>query len=227
MTGSRAKEIMTALKSKGDQEYLEEMQRVGIETENAYGVRIPVLREIAADVGNDHEVAGQLWQSGIHEARILATMIDDPLEVTETQMEEWVYEIDSWDLSDQACANLFEKTPYSYQKALEWSSKHEEFVKRSGFVLMARAALADSKAKDELFSKFFTRIIEGSEDERTYVKKGISWALRQIGKRNPALHRHAIQVAHQIAQKDSPAAQWIAKDVLSELESEAVKSDLQ
>jgi len=220
------RDIMARLKSHADPIAVEGMSRYGINPEFAYGISIPVLRGIAKEIGRDRRLAAKLWSSRVHEARILAGMIDDPARVTEQQMERWVRDFNSWDLCDQCCSNLFEKTPFAYRKAVEWSGREEEFVKRAGFVLMARLAVSDKKAADARFERFFLYIRKGASDERNYVKKAVNWALRQIGKRNRILNKKAIETALEIRESGSSAARWIASDALRELRSRAVAERL-
>jgi 3-methyladenine DNA glycosylase AlkD len=180
------------------------------------------LRLIARKIGKDHAMAERLWASEIHEARILASMVDLPGAVTEEQMERWAEDFNSWDLCDQCCNNLFVRTAYAHQKALQWSARKEEFVKRAGFVLMACLAVHDKKTPDRDFLKFMPAIRRESADNRNFVKKAVNWALRQIGKRNLNLNQKAIELAHQIKQTDSKSASWIASDALRELTSKTV-----
>jgi 3-methyladenine DNA glycosylase AlkD len=219
-------DILDKLRALSNPKAVAGMTRFGINPENTYGVSIPNLRSLAKEIGKDHVLAKELWASGIHEARILASMIDDPKMATEAQMERWVKDFDSWDVCDQCCMNLFEKTEYAYQKCVEWSSREAEFVKRAGFVLMARLAVSDKKAGDEEFTEFFPIIQRESIDERNYVKKAVNWALRQIGKRNRSLNRTAIRAAEEIQEITSRSAKWIASDALRELTSEAVQKRL-
>ncbi|MFH0821466.1 MAG: DNA alkylation repair protein, partial [Pseudomonadota bacterium] len=165
----------------------------------------------------DHQIAGELWDSGIHEARILASMIEIRDLVTKDQAERWVRDFNSWDLCDQCCNNLFSYLPFARSRALEWSRRPEEFVKRAGFVLMACIAVHDKKADDESFERFLAAIEREALDDRNYVKKAVNWALRQIGKRNPALNGMAAATARSIAEIDSKSAKWIASDALREL----------
>jgi len=202
------------------------MARFGINPENTLGISIPELRSMAKEIGKDHALAQELWTSGIHEARILAAFVDDPKKVTEVQMEWWVADFDSWDVCDQVCCNLFDRTPYAYQKALEWSCREEEFVRRAGFALMAWLPVHDKKAGDEQFEIFFPAIIRESSDGRNYVKKAVNWALRNIGKRNRSLNQRAIETAEKIARIDSKTAHWIARDALKELTSPAIQGRL-
>ncbi len=202
------------------------MARFGINPENTYGVSIPNLRKIAKGTGVDHALAQQLWASNIHEARILASMIDKPEIVTEEQMEGWVKDFDSWDVCDQCCMNLFEKTEFAYHKAVEWSSNDKDFIKRAGFVLMARLAVSDKKADNKQFEGFLPIIKREATDKRNFVKKAVNWALRQIGKRNLTLNRKATETAREIQKMDSTSAKWIASDAIRELISEAVQERL-
>jgi 3-methyladenine DNA glycosylase AlkD len=219
-------EIVDQLKRLSDPEAVKGMARYGINPQNAYGVSIPKLRRIAAQAGKHHDLAEKLWSSGIHEARILASMVELPGLVTEEQMDRWVADFNSWDLCDQCCNNLFSRTGLAWSKAHEWTAQDEEFVKRAGFVMMAVLAVHDKKAADEDFLRFMPAIKAGGNDERNYVKKAVNWALRQIGKRNLSLNRQAIGVATEMAETDSKAARWIASDAIRELTSEAVRNRL-
>lgn len=219
-------EILEHLKSLSNPEAVAGMARFGINPENTYGISIPVLRKIARETGKNHFLALQLWSSGIHEARMLACFIDVPELVSEEQIENWVRDFDSWDVCDQCCSNLFDKTKFAYMKANEWSGREEEFVKRAGFVLMATLSVHDKKAGDKEFLKFLPVIIGKANDERNYVRKAVNWALRQIGKRNLNLNRAAIETAKEIRKMDSKAAKWIASDALRELTDEKIQKRL-
>ena len=219
--------ILERLKSLSNPQAVEGMAKYGITPESAYGVSIPNLRKIAKEVGLNHHLAQQLWESEIRETRILASMVADPNMVTEEQMERWVKDFGYWEICDQCCMNLFEKTKFAYQKCIEWCSREEEFVKRAGFVLMARLAVSDKKADDKQFENFFPMIKSGASDNRNYVKKGVNWALRQIGKRNLNLNQQAIETAKGIQKIDCRSAKWIASDAIRELTSEAVQKRLQ
>jgi 3-methyladenine DNA glycosylase AlkD len=215
--------MIRKLNELGDRSRLVGMERYGIDTRKALGVSIPELRKLARQVGRDHELAVALWDSEIHEARILASMLDDPAQVTEAQMEAWVHDLDSWDVCDQVCANLFDRTRFAFRKAVQWSAREDEFVKRAGFALMACAAVHRKDAPDSQFETFLPIIRVESTDDRNYVRKAVSWALRQIGKRSPELNARAIETARQIQRLDAHAARWIAGDALRELESPAVR----
>jgi 3-methyladenine DNA glycosylase AlkD len=217
-------EVISKLRTYHNPKNVEGMAHFGINPANTLGVSVPTLRAMAREIGTNHNLAQRLWDSGIHEARILTTMIDDPEKVTPRQMDKWVKDFDSWDVCDQCCSNLFDKTKWATQKAIQWASSREEFVKRAGFVLMATLAVHDKKAINAQFQRYLPIIKRESTDERNFVKKAVNWALRQIGKRNLALNRYAIEAARQIERKDSATARWIAKDALRELKSQSVRS---
>lgn len=217
------KQIIAELKKHSSPKNREGMARFGINPEFALGVRIPVLRNLAKKIGKNHQLALALWKTKIHEARILATMIEEPKKVTLKQINHWLKDFNSWDLCDQCCMNLFDKLPNAFQKAKEWVKREREFERRAGFALMASLAFHDKKAKDEEFLKFFPLIKKYSIDNRNFVKKAISWALRQIGKRNKKIQKKAIKLAKEIQKIDSKSSKWIASSVLSELTKKQIK----
>ncbi|HIH01738.1 TPA: DNA alkylation repair protein [Thermoplasmata archaeon] len=222
-----ARKVISKLRSMANPRNVEGMARFGINTENALGISVTSLRKYAKTIGTDHALALELWDSGIHEARILAAIVDDPSEVTEEQMEHWVRDFDSWDVCDQACTSLFDRTPFAFSKAAEWSHREEEFVKRAGFAMMAGLAAHHKSAPDEMFVVLLEHVKRESTDDRKYVKKAVNWALRGIGKRNLHLNAMAIEAAAQISEIDSRPARWIASDALRELSSEAVRKRLE
>lgn len=213
----KAHEVIVELKKQSDLASLEGMRRFGIDTSKALGVKIPALRELARRIKRDHTLALALWQTDIHEARILASMIDDPGLVTIRQISEWVKDFNSWDLCDQVCGNLFDKTKHAVDCTFIFTESKKEFIKRAGFVLMAEYAVHDKIAPDKVFIDFLPVIEKHAGDERNFVKKAVNWALRQIGKRNAALRIKAIETADRIHLQDSSTAKWIAKDALREL----------
>ena len=219
-------DIIEMLKGMTNAENAAGMARFGINSDNTLGVSIPEIRKIARLTGRNHDLARELWKSGIHEARILACIIDEPKKVSEKQMEDWVADFDSWDVCDQCCSNLFSYTEFAYSKVVEWSASDIEFIKRAGFALIAALAVHDKKAPDAVFEKWLPVIVKGSTDERNFVKKAVNWALRQTGKRNINLNARAIETAREIQQIDSKSARWIAADALRELASEAVQQRL-
>ena len=221
-----ADQIIQKLKSLANPKNVEGMARFGISPNNTLGISVPVLRDIAREAGKDHQLAQELWASGIHEARTLACFVDKPELVTESQMEGWVKNFDSWDVCDLCCSDLFDRTKFAHQKAVEWSGREEEFVKRAGFTLMAALAVHDKKASDADFLKFLPIIKRESTDERNFAKKAVNWALRNMGKRNLDLNKIAIKTAEEIQKIDSKSARWIAADALRELTGEAVQKKL-
>jgi 3-methyladenine DNA glycosylase AlkD len=218
--------IVDTLKARGNLSAVAGMARFGIQTSTAFGVSVPELRRVARRVGRSHELAEQLWKTGLHDARLLAGMIDDPAAVSEAQMEEWVRDFDSWDIVDGTCGNLFDKTPFAVKKAREWSARQREYVKRAGFVLMAEMAVHNKVTPDKIFLDFLPVIVRESSDDRNFVKKAVNWALRQIGKRNPALNRAALRTCTIIGKLESRSAKWIAADAVRELTSAPVRSRL-
>lgn len=219
-------EVVARLRSLGDPKAVEGAARFGIRVSSILGVSAPNLHKLAKDIGTDHALAGRLWKTGIHDARGLAALVDDPTKVTTSQMERWAEDFDSWAVCDGACCCLFDKTPYAWDKAVEWTGRDPEYVKRAGFVLMAALAIHDKKAPDERFEAFLPFLVEHATDERNFVKKAVNWALRQIGKRNVRLNVLAVRTAKEVHQLDSKSARWIAADALRELTSEKVQARL-
>jgi len=220
------KDVLDKLQSKAQPEQLKGMAKYGITVERRLGISVPDMRKLAKEIGRDHKLALDLWRTGIAEARIVAAMVGDPVKLTEEQMEDWVKGINSWDVCDQVCMNLFEKNQLAWKKIVDWSEREEEFVKRTAFSLIACLAWHDKKASDEKFIELLPVIIRGATDERNFVKKAVNWALRNIGKRNLNLNEAAINTAKEIKQLDSKAARWVAADAIRELESEAIQSRL-
>lgn len=222
----RARDVVRTLQRMGDRSRLEGMARFGIDTGRAVGVTVTELRRVARELGRDHDLASALWASGVHEARILASLVDDPALVTEAQMEAWVVDLDSWDVCDGLCGNLFDRTPFALDKAIEWSAREPEFEKRAGFALMAWAAVHRKDLPDAAFASLLPVIRAQATDDRNYVKKAISWALRSIGKRSAGLNVRAVTTAERIGRLDARAARWVARDALRELRGEAVQARL-
>jgi 3-methyladenine DNA glycosylase AlkD len=220
------KDVLDKLQSKAQPEQLKGMAKYGMTVEQRLGVSVPDMRELAKEIGRDHKLALDLWRTGIAEARIVAAMVGDPAKLTEEQMEDWVKGINSWDVCDQVCMNLFEKNQLAWKKIVDWSEREEEFVKRTAFSLIACLAWHDKKASDEKFIELFPVIIRGATDERNFVKKAVNWALRNIGKRNLNLNEAAISTAKEIQRLDSKAAHWVASDAIRELESESIQKRL-
>ncbi len=210
-------EILRALQASVDPDALAGMARYGINTARAFGVGLPLLRDVARQIEKDHALADRLWRMGYRETRLLATLIDDPAAVAPAQMERWAAECDSWDICDGLCNNLLRKTRYAYAMAEAWATRPETFVKRAGFVLVAALAVHDRRAADEVFESFLAMVERQASDDRNYVRKAVNWALRQIGKRNDRLRRRAVSLARRLARSESSSARWVGKDALREL----------
>jgi len=218
--------IMEELRSMAKPGKLEDMARFGIKGDKRLGISMPELRKAGKSIGKDHGLALKLWATKIPDAMILAALVDDPEKVTEQQADSWVKDLDSWDVCDQLCMNLFDRVPFAGKKIREWSKRDEEFVKRTSFALIACIAWHDKKASDDMLTGFFPVIKSGATDERNYVKKAVSWALRHIGKKNLSLNKKALKLAREIKNINSKPSRWIASDVIRELESEAVQKRL-
>jgi len=219
-------EVLKKLKQKARPDQLEGMARYGIISESRLGISIPDMQKIAKETGKDHELALKLWKTGIPEAMIVAALVDEPEKLTEEQMEDWVKDLNSWDVCDQLCMNLFERTPLVWKKIFDWSVRDEEFVKRAAYALIACLAWHEKQSDDERFLELIPVIQKGATDGRNYVKKAVNWALRNIGKRNLRLNRAALESAQEIKKLDSRAARWVAADAIRELTSDAVQNRL-
>jgi 3-methyladenine DNA glycosylase AlkD len=220
------KDVLDKLQSAAKPEQLKGMAKYGMAVEQRLGVSVPDMRRLAKETGRDHKLALDLWKTGIAEARIVASMVSDPDKLTEDQMEDWVKDINSWDVCDQVCMNLFKKNRLAWKKIVDWAEREEEFVKRTAFSLIACLAWHDKKASDEKFLELLPVIIRGATDERNFVKKAVNWALRNVGKRNLNLNKAAINTAREIQRLGSKSAHWIASDAISELESGVIQSRL-
>jgi len=202
------------------------MAHFGIVAKIVYGVAKPKMDELARRIGRDHELALDLWSTGVHDARILAGMIDEPAKVTDEQMNRWMRDFDNWDVCDGTCCHLFVFAEPAWDRAIEWTKRTAEFEKRAGFALLAYLAYRDKNASDALYKKLLPILLREAHDDRNFVRKAVNWALRNIGKRNLNLNRAAIQAAERMQRIDSRAARWIAADALRELKSEAVQNRL-
>lgn len=230
--GMTTDDVVARLKALARPEDLAGMERYGMTAEGRLGVRVPEIRALAKAAAHDlgaqarHSLALDLWATGIIEARMVATMIDDAALVTPDQADAWVADLNAWDLTDQLCMNLLEDVPFADQKIEEWSRREEEYIKRAAFALIACIAWHDKRAPDERFLAYWPILMRGATDERNYVKKAVNWALRNIGKRNRNLNRAAITLAEQLQRSQSKAARWIAGDALRELQSDKVQARL-
>ncbi len=220
-------EIIKKLESLGTSENVAGMERFAIKTKKAFGVSAPNLKQLAKEIKKQttdrHALALELWKTEIHEARIIAYLIDDPKQVTANQMDSWAADFDNWAICDGTCGHLFCKTTFAYKKVFEWSEREEEFVKRAGIVLIAWLAVHDKKTDDKKIAELLPILEQKAADERNFIKKAVNWSLRQIGKRSLYLNKLAIETAERIKLQNTKSARWIASDALRELQSEAVQ----
>lgn len=214
---SKAASVLAQLHRLADPKNVAGMARFGIVGKNLLGISMVQLRALAKQSGRDQALAEALWSSGLFEARILAGLVAEPAKVTRRQANAWAKDFENWADCDSLCLHLFRKTPFAHELAVDWSHRREELVKRAAFTMMATLAVHDKAADDDVFRAYLLRVRAESNDERHNVKKGVNWALRQIGKRNRALNRDAIRMATVIRKQDSRAARWIAGDALREL----------
>jgi 3-methyladenine DNA glycosylase AlkD len=209
-------EILSELRLAADPQRVGSLQRLAAASP-ALGVGLPALRSLAKRIGHDHELALALWQTPVRETRILASLIDEPGRVTGKQMDRWAESFDNWEICDQVCQNLFARTPLALVKAVEWTRRSEEFVKRAAFVLIAVRAVRDKHADDSIFADLLPTVMAAADDERLYVRKGARWALRQLGKRSLRLRAHVLDTVTPCIDSDRPGVRWVARDVLKEL----------
>ncbi len=193
------------------------MARYGIVAPKVYGVSMTTMKSLARRLGKNHDLALALWETGWYEARILTSFVDEPMKVTPAQMDAWAREFDNWAICDSICFHLFDKSPHAWKKISAWARRKDEFVKRAGFALLAAVALHDRKADDSQFLKSLAIIDREAHDNRNFVKKGVSWALRTIGHRNRALHKASLELGEKLAGSDDPARRWVGKDVLRDI----------
>src|SRR5467141_2165200 len=218
--------VLRELKGRADPKVRAKMEYFGVHVPNAHGISAPVLHQFAKHIGKDHRLAQQLWTTGVHEARILATLIGESEKVSSAEMDHWVRDFDSWDVVDAACCYLYAQAKPAWSKVAAWSRRREEFVKRASFSLIAYVSYKDKAAPDARFARFLRMIEREAHDERNFVKKAVNWAFRNIGKRSARLNRETIRSAERIRRQDSRAARWIAADALRELKSAPVQARL-
>lgn len=219
-------EVVAKLRALENKDRLGGKAHYGINVDKALGLSMPEIRGVAKQISKDHDLAEALWQTDLHETRLIASMIDHPKWVTEDQMERWVVGFDSWDVCDQTCGELFDRTPFTVQKIHDWSARDEEFVKRAGFALIAWQAVHDKKRDDQDFLQYLPLIERESADPRNFAKKAVNWALRQIGKRSAELHPQALAMAENLAKSEDKTARWIGADAVRELNSEKMRKRL-
>jgi len=208
--------VVEKLRRLGSKSVRDGMARYAIPADNAFGIAVGTLHKLAKQLGRNHDLAAALWKSGWFEARMLATFVDEPERVTPAQMDRWCRDFDSWAICDTACFHLFDRTPHAYAKVEQWAKRREEFIKRGAFALLACLALHDKVADDESFLRYLPLIEKAAPDDRNFVKKGVSWALRSIGRRQ-IVKEAALELAERLAASPEPAARWIGKDALRDL----------
>lgn len=219
-------EVVAELRRLSSEKYRDGMARFAIPSDNAFGVPVGAMRQLAKRLGRSSRLAAELWATGWYEARMLAVFVEDPANVTPAHMDRWCRDFDSWAICDTACFHLFDRTPHARKKIKAWAGRRDEFVKRAAFALLASLTVHDKQAPDELFAEGLDLIEAAADDERNFVKKAVNWALRSIGKRNLALHSAAVAVAQRLAEQDEAAPRWIGKDALRELNSKSVTQRL-
>jgi 3-methyladenine DNA glycosylase AlkD len=225
-TADRVRDILGWLERRGSRRNREGMARYGIVADKVFGVSVSTIQQFATRIGRDHDLAIALWKTGWYEARMLTAFIDEPARVTPAQMDEWAGDFDNWAICDTVCFHLFDRTPHAWRKVNEWSRRRHEFVKRAAFALVASLALHDKRAGDEPFLRSLLLVERAATDERNFVKKGVSWALRVVGRRNDALNAAAIETARRLAGSTDASARWIGKGALRELTGPVVRRRL-
>jgi 3-methyladenine DNA glycosylase AlkD len=213
----RVRSVIAQLKQLSSKKTRDGMARYGIPSDKAFGVPVGVMRNLAKEVGRQHELALALWETGWYEARMLAVFVDEPASVSPAQMDHWCRDFDSWAICDTACFHLFDRTPHAWGRVQRWASRSGEFQKRAAFALLASLALHDRHSDDELFARAIPLVQRGASDDRNFVKKGVSWALRSIGRRSPELRSLSLELAGELASSTMPAERWVGKDVLRDL----------
>lgn len=222
----RGRAVLDELRGLANPTNIAGMARFGINPNGTLGISMPTLRRIGRRLGRDHELALELWGTGVHEARILASLVDEPARVTDAQLEAQVRDLDSWDVCDQWCLSLVWRTPLALEKVRAWAERPEEFVRRAAFALVASLAAHDKGLPDAAFVALLPLVEQAADDERNFVKKAVSWALRGIGKRNRALNTAAVETARRLAARAERPARWVGSDALRELTSDAVQARL-
>ncbi|HKO90820.1 MAG TPA: DNA alkylation repair protein [Polyangiaceae bacterium] len=221
-----AEGVVATLKRMGSQRTRDGMARYAIPSDQAFGVPVGELRAFAKRLGPSHALAAALWDSGWYEARMLACFVDEPALVTSAQMDRWCRDFDNWAICDTACFHLFDRTPHAFGRIAAWSRRRPEFVRRGAFALLASVALHDKESGDEPFLRTLPLIEAAASDERNFVKKSVSWALRGIGGRSRELSLAALALGERLSASDEPTQRWVGKDVLRELRKPALQKRL-
>lgn len=224
---SSLNEVLSELEALAEPEKAKGLAHYGIPEENALGIRMPVLRKLAREIGKDQALAEELWQHRYHECKLLATLVAEPKRFSLADADCWVNDIYSWDVCDQLCINLLRETEYAWELPQRWAPEEQEFIRRAGIVMIAVMGVHFKKTPEEDFLQFVPLLKTYATDERNFVKKAVNWAIRQLGKRSAFLHPHMISLCHELLEMDSKAASWSARDALRELESEKIKFRLQ
>ena len=211
------KQAMDLLERAGDRRTREGYARYGIVARKPLGVPMNKVQAIAKELGTDHALAVALWKTGVHEAQLLTTFVADPAKLTPAQMDAWTKQFDNWGVCDTLCFKLYDRSPHAWSRIAPWARSRKEFVRRAAFALLASLALHDKQAKDAAFVKALPLCEKAATDERNFVKKGVSWALRSVGRRNPALRARTVALATRLAASEDKAARWIGRDTLKDL----------
>lgn len=225
-TDQRVGESLAWLERRGTKRNRDGLARYAITAPKVFGVSVAMIRQLGKQLGRNHKLALALWETGWYEARMLTAFVAEPDRVTPAQMDRWARDFDNWAICDTLCFHLFDRTPHAWKKVEQWSRRREEFVKRAAFALLASLALHDKEAPDAPFARSLRLVEKAATDERNFVKKAVSWALRSVGRRNRTLHTPAVDVARRLAESAEPAARWVGKDALRELTSAAVRKRL-
>jgi 3-methyladenine DNA glycosylase AlkD len=218
--------VVASIKRMGSKSVRDGMVRYGLPPDNAFGIPVGKMQKFAKDIGRNHELALALWETGYYEARMIAAFIDDPSLVTPAQMDRWCKDFDNWGIVDTVCFKLFDQTPHAWKKVVQWSKKREEFQKRAAFALLASLSGHDKTASNEQFLSCLPLIKKAATDERNFVKKGVSWALRSVGRRNLELNAACTTLAQKLSASSDPTARWLGKEALREFKSAVVARQL-
>ena len=217
MSAKQVQEALSLLEKAATKKDFDNLARFGITAPKAFGVSMANIQKIAKRLGRSHELAAELWDTGWYEARMLTAFVDEPERVTSAQMDRWCRDFDNWGIVDTLCFKLFDRTPHAWVKIAQWHNKRAEFVKRASFALLASVALHDKNAGDERFLESLAFIERAATDDRNFVKKGVSWALRSVGRRNAKLQAAAVKLSRRLIESEEPSARWVGKDALREL----------
>jgi 3-methyladenine DNA glycosylase AlkD len=225
--GTLTDDVVARLRKLGSKSVRDGMLRYGIPNENAFGVSVGKIQKLSKELGRNHELALALWETGFYEARMLAAFVDDPKLVTPAQMDRWCKDFDNWGIVDTVCFKLFDVTPHAWKKVEQWSKRRDEFQRRAAYALLACLGVHDKQATNEKFIACFPLIEAAATDERNFVKKGVSWALRVIGRRNLELNNAATELAQRLADSPDPTSRWLGKEALREFKRPVVRRQLE